>query len=200
MRNVVILDTGCCNLTSLRAAVCRLGVDPVVTSDPSVAKDAPRLLVPGVGTAKAAMRALTIRGLLDVIKDATCPVLGICLGMQLLGQKSEETGGVSMLGVIDASVRQLKTGTLPLPHMGWNRVKVTCSDPLFWGLDGGEGEYFYFVHSFAFPISIVTIAASTYGETFSAAVRHENFWGVQFHPERSGAAGARLLANFLERT
>ena len=178
MQKVVILDTGCCNLTSLRAAVCRLGVEPVVTSDARVAKDATRLLVPGVGTAKAAMRALTARGLLEVIREATCPVLGICLGM----------------------LRQLKTGTLPLPHMGWNRVKVTCSDPLFWGLDGGEGEYFYFVHSFAFPISIVTIAASTYGETFSAAVRHENFWGVQFHPERSGAAGARLLANFLERT
>lgn len=200
MTKVVILDTGCCNLTSLRAAICRLGVDPVVTSKASVAQGASRLFVPGVGTAKAAMRELKARGLIETIQMASCPVLGICLGMQLLGQESEETGGVQTLGLIHGQVRQLKTGGRPLPHMGWNRVKVSVTDPLFSGLDKNLGEYFYFVHSFAFAVCDATIATSTYGETFSAAVRKKNFWGVQFHPERSGAAGVRLLKNFLERT
>ena len=118
MTKVVILDTGCCNLTSLRAAICRLGVDPVVTSEASVAQGASRLFVPGVGTAKTAMRELKARGLIETIQMASCPVLGICLGMQLLGQESEETGGVQTLGLIHGQVRQLKTGGRPLPHMG----------------------------------------------------------------------------------
>ena len=198
MKKVVILDTGCCNLTSLVSAVKRLGVEPCVTSLPSEATAADRLFLPGVGTASAAMRELQKRGLIECILSARCPVLGICLGMQLLGSESAETGGVKMLGVIPGKVAKLNVGQLTLPHMGWNQVKATVCDPLFKGFDCIRGEYFYFVHSYAYAVSDCTIAETTYGETFSAAVRCKNFWGVQFHPERSGAAGAKLLRNFIE--
>ena len=194
-KNVVILDTGCCNLTSLKAAVERLGVDPIVSRDPTTIRSAERLFLPGVGTAKAAMSMIKERGLVDLIVEATQPVLGICLGMQLLGKTSEETGGIEMLGLVQQPVRQLKTGELPLPHMGWNQI-VPNADPLFKGV--ADKTHFYFVHSFAMPINAQTIALAEYGEPFSAAVRINNFWGVQFHPERSGPAGARLLKNFLE--
>ncbi len=194
-KNVVILDTGCCNLTSLKAAVERLGVDPIVSRDAAVIRSAQRLFLPGVGTAKAAMTMLKARDLESLIVEARQPVLGICLGMQLLGRTSEETGGVPMLGLIDRPVRQLQTGDLPLPHMGWNQINPT-DDPLFKGI--ATGTHFYFVHSFAMPVNDFTIARAEYGEAFSAAVRRDNFRGVQFHPERSGAAGAKLLENFLE--
>lgn len=198
MKKIVILDTGCCNLTSLLSAVRRLGIEPLVTSSPSEAANAERLFLPGVGTASAAMRQLQKRGLSESIASARCPVLGICLGMQLLGAESEETGGVKMLDVVPGKVGKLNVGELTLPHMGWNRVQVCKKDPLFRGLDNVPGDYFYFVHSYAYPVTDFTIAETTYGETFSAAIRCKNFWGVQFHPERSGAAGARLLRNFIE--
>ena len=198
MTGVVILDTGCCNLTSLCAAVRRLGVDPIVTDKPEVARQAQRLFLPGVGTAQAAMRELQKRALAQCIREAECPVLGICLGMQLLGAESEETGGVEMLGVIPQKVSKLQVGTLTLPHMGWNRVKALIDDPIFDGLASAEGEYFYFVHSYAYAVNPFTIAETDYGEKFSSVIRKDNFYGVQFHPERSGAAGARLLKNFLE--
>lgn len=198
MTGVVILDTGCCNLTSLCAAVRRLGVDPIVTDKPEVARQAQQLFLPGVGTAQAAMRELQKRALAQCIREAECPVLGICLGMQLLGAESEETGGVEMLGVIPQKVSKLQVGTLTLPHMGWNRVKALVDDPIFDGLASAEGEYFYFVHSYAYAVNPFTIAETDYGEKFSSVIRKDNFYGVQFHPERSGAAGARLLKNFLE--
>ena len=198
MTGVVILDTGCCNLTSLCAAVRRLGVDPIVTDKPEVARQAQRLFLPGVGTAQAAMRELQKRALAQCIQEADCPVLGICLGMQLLGVESEETGGVEMLGVIPQKVSKLQVGSLTLPHMGWNRVKALVDDPIFDGLASAEGEYFYFVHSYAYAVNPFTIAETDYGEKFSSVIRKDNFYGVQFHPERSGAAGARLLKNFLE--
>lgn len=198
MTGVVILDTGCCNLTSLCAAVRRLGVDPIVTDKPEVARQAQRLFLPGVGTAQAAMRELQKRALAQCIQEAVCPVLGICLGMQLLGAESEETGGVEMLGVIPQKVSKLQVGSLTLPHMGWNRVKALVDDPIFDGLASAEGEYFYFVHSYAYAVNPFTIAETDYGEKFSSVIRKDNFYGVQFHPERSGAAGARLLKNFLE--
>lgn len=198
MTGVVILDTGCCNLTSLCAAVRRLGVDPIVTDKPEVARQAQRLFLPGVGTAQAAMRELQKRALAQCIQEADCLVLGICLGMQLLGAESEETGGVEMLGVIPQKVSKLQVGSLTLPHMGWNRVKALVGDPIFNGLASAEGEYFYFVHSYAYAVNPFTIAETDYGEKFSAVIRKDNFYGVQFHPERSGAAGARLLKNFLE--
>lgn len=194
--NVVILDTGCANLNSVRSAVSRHGYEPVVSRDPDIVLRADKLFLPGVGTAQAAMDQLRERELIDLIKACTQPVLGICLGMQLLARHSEETHGVDMLGIIDQDVPKMSDFGLPLPHMGWNRVYPKAGERLFRGI--AEGEYFYFVHSYAMPVNPNTIAQCHYGEAFTAAVQKDNFFGVQFHPERSGPAGAQLLKNFLE--
>ncbi|MBH1928468.1 imidazole glycerol phosphate synthase subunit HisH [Serratia rubidaea] len=194
--NVVILDTGCANLSSVNYAVRRLGYQPAVSRDPEIVLRADKLFLPGVGTAKAAMEQLAQRELIELIKACTQPVLGICLGMQLLADSSEENGGINTLGVIDAQVKQMDAGGLPLPHMGWNQVSALAGNHLFRGID--DGAYFYFVHSYAMPICPNTIAQANYGVPFTAAVQKDNFFGVQFHPERSGAAGAQLMKNFLE--
>ena len=177
----VILDTGVANLSSLAFAVKRLGVEPIITREAAEIRAADRIFLPGVGTARAAMAAIEERGLADLIREATQPVLGICLGEQILGRRSEETGGVDLLGLIDADVRALRAD-------GHARL-------LFRGIEAGD--WFYFVHSYAMPTGACTAARCTYGEEFTAAAAHENFMGVQFHPERSGRAGARLIANFL---
>jgi len=194
--NVVILDTGCANLSSVKWAVERLGYTPDVSRDPDVVLRADKLFLPGVGTARAAMNQLEERDLVDLIKACTQPVLGICLGMQLLGSSSEENGGVSTLGIIDAECGLMDTRGLPLPHMGWNQITAQAGNHLFRGID--EESYFYFVHSYAMPVNASTIAQCDYGQPFTAAVQKDNFFGVQFHPERSGKAGAQLLKNFLE--
>ena len=194
--DVVILDTGCANLNSVKSAVSRLGYAPVVSRDPDVVLHADKLFLPGGGTAQAAMDQLRERALIDLIKACSQPVLGICLGLQLLGNHSDENGGIDMLGIIDQPVPKMTDFGLPLPHMGWNRVYPKAGDHLFRGID--DGAYFYFVHSYAMPVNAHTIAQCSYGEAFTAAVQKENFFGVQFHPERSGAAGAQLLKNFLE--
>lgn len=194
--SVVILDTGCANLSSVKWAIERLGYEPLVSRDPDVVLRADKLLLPGVGTARAAMGQLHERELVDLIKACTQPVLGICLGMQLLGSHSDESGGVELLGIIDEPVPHMTDVGLPLPHMGWNRVYPKAGNHLFRGIE--DGAYFYFVHSYAMPVNPCTIAQCSYGEPFTAAVQKDNFYGVQFHPERSGAAGAQLLKNFLE--
>jgi len=194
--NVVILDTGCANLSSVKYAVQRLGYEPDVSRDPEVVLLADKLFLPGVGTARAAMEQLEQRELIDLIKACTQPVLGICLGMQLLGSGSDENGGIKTLGIIDQPVLRMQDRGLPLPHMGWNQVSANADSHLFRGID--ENAYFYFVHGYAMPICENTIAQTLYGEPFTAAVTKDNFFGVQFHPERSGAAGAQLLKNFLE--
>ncbi len=194
--NVVILDTGCANLSSVKYAVQRLGYEPDVSRDPEIVLRADKLFLPGVGTARAAMEQLEQRDLIELIKACTQPVLGICLGMQLLGSGSDENGGIKTLGIIDQPVERMQDRGLPLPHMGWNQVIANADSHLFRGID--ENAYFYFVHGYAMPICENTIAQTLYGEPFTAAVAKDNFFGVQFHPERSGAAGARLLKNFLE--
>ena len=194
--NVVILDTGCANLNSVKSAIARHGYEPTVSRDPDVVLLADKLFLPGVGTAQAAMDQVRERELFDLIKDCTHPVLGICLGMQLLGRRSEESNGVDLLGIIDEDVPKMTDFGLPLPHMGWNRVYPQAGNRLFQGIE--DGAYFYFVHSYAMPVNPWTIAQCNYGEPFTAAVQKDNFYGVQFHPERSGAAGAKLLKNFLE--
>ena len=194
----VILDTGVANLSSLAFAVKRLGVEPVITREAAEIRAADSILLPGVGTARAAMAAIEARGLAELIREATQPVLGICLGEQILGRRSEETGGVDLLGLIDGDVRGLRADGLPLPHMGWNQVypeDTPQAKLLFRGIE--PGDWFYFVHSYAMPTGDYTAARCTYGETFTAAAARDNFMGVQFHPERSGPPGARLLANFL---
>jgi glutamine amidotransferase len=194
--NVVILDTGCANLSSVKWAVQRLGFDPVVSRDADIVLQANKLFLPGVGTAQAAMDQLRERELIELIKACTQPVLGICLGMQLLGSESDESGGVKTLGVIEQPVQKMQDLGLPLPHMGWNQIASQAGNHLFRGIP--DGSYFYFVHSYAMPVNQYTIAQCNYGEAFTAAVQKDNFFGVQFHPERSGAAGAQLLKNFLE--
>ena len=194
--NVVILDTGCANLSSVKWAVQRLGYDPIVSRDADTVLQADKLLLPGVGTAQAAMDQLRERELIQLIKACTQPVLGICLGMQLLGSESDESGGVKTLDIIEQPVLKMVDLGLPLPHMGWNQITAQAGNHLFRGIP--DGAYFYFVHSYAMPVNACTIAQCNYGEPFTAAVQKDNFYGVQFHPERSGAAGAQLLKNFLE--
>jgi len=194
--DVVILDTGCANLSSVNYAIQRLGYQPKISREAEIVLNADKLFLPGVGTAEAAMNQLQERELIALIKACSQPVLGICLGMQLLASSSEESGGIETLGIIDTPVERMQDVGLPLPHMGWNQVIANADSHLFRGIS--ENAYFYFVHSFAMPICASTIAQTVYGEAFSAAVQKDNFFGVQFHPERSGAAGAQLLKNFLE--
>ncbi|MEQ5754734.1 MULTISPECIES: imidazole glycerol phosphate synthase subunit HisH [unclassified Providencia] len=195
--NVVILDTGCANLASVAYAVKRLGYNPVVSRDTNTILQADKVFLPGVGTASSAMEKLTERELVPLIKALTQPVLGICLGMQLLGSFSEEgQSTVPLLGLIDSPVQKMDANGLPVPHSGWNQVKALAGNPLF--RDIPDNAYFYFVHSYSMPISSNTIAQTQYGNPFSSAVNCDNFYGVQFHPERSGAAGSRLIQNFLE--
>ncbi|WP_340610547.1 imidazole glycerol phosphate synthase subunit HisH [Xenorhabdus bharatensis] len=193
---VVILDTGCANLASVAYAIRRLGYDPIISLDADVVKSAEKLLLPGVGTATTAMAQLQQRELIPLITSLTQPVLGICLGMQLLAESSEEGGNIPLLKLINAPVRKMATAGLPLPHMGWNQVNTLSGHPLFHGIE--NNAYFYFVHSYALPIGEYTLAQTDYGGSFSSAISKHNFFGVQFHPERSGAAGEQLLKNFLE--
>ncbi len=194
--NVVILDTGCANLNSVKSAIARHGYDPLVSRDPDVVLHASKLFLPGVGTAQAAMDQIHQRELVELIKACTQPVLGICLGMQLLGRRSEESNGVDLLGIIDEDVPKMTDHGLPLPHMGWNRVYPKAGDRLFRGIE--DGAYFYFVHSYAMPVNANTIAQCQYGEAFTAAVQKDNFYGVQFHPEVTHTRqGMRMLDRFI---
>ncbi len=194
---IVILDTGCANLTSVQAAFARLNYHTEVSLEPQKILAADRLLLPGVGTANAAMTQLQQRRLIDLITQCQHPLLGICLGMQLLTEFSEESQGTDMLGMMPGRVGKLQSGSLTLPHMGWNQVTFKADHPLFEGI--AQGSHFYFVHSYALPVCTPTIAQCQYGDAFSAAVQQANFYGVQFHPERSGKVGSQLLKNFVEK-
>jgi glutamine amidotransferase len=191
----VIIDTGCANINSLRLALERLGDTPTVSADSGIIQSADRLLLPGVGAAGYAMAVIQDRGLDKTLTSIKQPLLGICLGMQLLGSFSEE-GSISCLNLIPAKTLEIKTSGERLPHMGWNTLSVVSDHPLLYGID--VGSYFYFVHSYAMPISGSTTAISVYGQPFTAALANDNIMGVQFHPERSGEQGAKLLKNFLD--
>lgn len=192
-----LIDTGCANLASVRFALDRLGDDYAVVRDPDEARDALRLILPGVGAADAAMASLNARGWTESLRAETRPVLGICLGMQLLFERSDE-GEAALLGCLPGRVKRLPvTDGLTWPHMGWNTLTIEAPDePLLAGFEGGE--HVYFVHGFYAPKSEFTRASTEYGADVSAVVRRDNFAGCQFHPERSAATGARILANFLE--
>lgn len=189
-----VVDTGA-NLASLGTALDRLGARWHVTRSPADVRDADRLILPGVGSAAPAMRRLRGHGLVEALRDAGQPVLGICLGMQLLAESSAE-GDVTCLGLVPGRVEALAPGeSLPVPHMGWNRLRLAGETPLFEGV--ADGEHVYFVHGYALPVNDASLASCQYGAEFAAAVGSGRVLGVQFHPERSGPAGARILDNFL---
>lgn len=194
---IAIIDSGVANFASVEAALARLGANAQVTADPAVIRGADRVILPGVGAANAAMSFLTAKGLVPVIQSLTQPVLGICLGMQIMFTHTEE-GDQDGLRLIDGQVRRLLSAPdQPVPHMGWNQLTILQPDSaLLRGVNSGERVYF--VHSYAAPVAATTLASASYGADFSAIVQHRNFMGCQFHPERSGAVGARILKNFLE--
>lgn len=200
-QKLVIIDTGCANLASVRMAFERLGVQPQVSREAADIEAADKLILPGVGTAVAAMKNLNERGLVPLIRAARQPLLGFCLGMQMLAEASEESmndegGLIDCLGIVPGKIRLMKVGNLRLPHMGWNQIEHDETHPLLKGIP--SGSYFYFVHSYALEVTGATLATCDYGQPFTAIVGRDNFFGAQFHPERSGPAGARLLQNFLE--
>ncbi len=199
---ITIVDSGGSNLGSVQNAFLRLGIPSEITSDADRIYRASKVVLPGVGAAGRAMSVLHARELIQCIQGLKQPVLGICLGMQLMFEYSEEDL-VQTLAIVPGQVRQLPRGSgLPVPHLGWNSVEWVESVSRSRLVDGIEsGAYFYFVHSFAAELTPFTVGISEYGHPFSALIEKDNFFGAQFHPERSGATGARLLKNFgaLER-
>lgn len=196
MPNLAIIDSGGANIASLQFAVERLGVPAEVTTDPQRLQRASHVILPGVGAAADCMARLRNAGLVETIRALKQPVLGICVGMQLLFESSEE-GDVPCIGLLPGRVRRFTSRVdLPVPHMGWNQLELRRESPLLNEI--AAGDYVYFVHSYAAPVSELTVAATSYGESFSAIVQRGNVHGVQFHPERSARAGAQLLRNFLQ--
>jgi len=192
----VIIASGGANLASLQFALQRLGVDAPVTEDPDLIRGASHVLLPGVGAARDAMTRLDAAKLTPLIRQLKQPVLGICLGMQLLFSGSDEDQA-ECLGIIPGQAyRFAPDNKLPVPQMGWNQLRLRAESALLNGI--ADGGYAYFIHSYALPEGAYTRATAEYGAPFSAVVEQDNFYGTQFHPERSAALGARLLANFLE--
>jgi len=193
-RRVVLLDSGGANLASVQAAFERLGVAAPVSSDWNTIRAATHVVLPGVGAAATAMARLRDNGLDKLIPTLTQPLIGICIGMQLLFERSEESD-TECLGLLAGTVQRLQSSAgVRVPHMGWNRLQVMSTHPLVADLDR---HWVYFVHSYAAGTSQQTVAACTHGDSFAAVVADDRIMGAQFHPERSGAAGARLLRNFL---
>ncbi len=194
---IAIVDYDAGNIRSVVNALERLGVkDYVVTSDAEVIRSADKVLMPGVGDASYAMANLKARGLEDVIPGLRQPVLGICVGLQLLCSSSEE-GNIRCLGIFEENVVRFRSDdpAVKIPHMGWNCI-TDLKSPLFKGIS--EGSFVYFVHSFHAVEGPDSIAVSDHGGRFSAALHKDNFYGVQFHPEKSGPVGAMILKNFIE--
>jgi len=197
-REPVIIPSCGSNLASLQFALERLGVNVPLTEDPARIRAASHVILPGVGAAAPGMARLAAAGMVDLIPTLTQPVLGICLGMQLLFARSEEEN-TPCLGIIDATVRRMPASpTLPVPQMGWNELEPVGHSALL--KDVQRGAYAYFVHSYAVPPGAYTRAITVYGEPFSAVVEQGNFFGTQFHPERSSRLGAQILQNFLNIT
>ena len=200
---VAIIKYNAGNIYSVYCACRRLGHDAVITDDPVVIHQADRVIFPGVGEARAAMQHLNQTGLADVIRGLRQPVLGICIGMQLLCRHSEE-GDVDCLGIFDVPVVRFRPSSkeFKVPQMGWNTIEkfemtaeIGNSNRLFINLH--EGDYVYYVHSFHVPICSYTIAQTDYDGFYSAALHKDNFWATQFHPEKSGQVGEQILRNFL---
>lgn len=195
MTSPVVIATGGANLASLLVAIERLGHRAEVSLDPGTIQTASHVFLPGVGAARDAMDRLEDHGLCDIIRGLSQPVLGICLGMQLLYESSDEDDA-TCLGLIPGAAKRFAALTeQPVPQMGWNTLARVHPDPLTEGVL--DGDYCYFIHSYSLPVTPNTLSTSDYGRPFTAVVRRDNFCGTQFHPERSSAVGARMLHNFL---
>jgi glutamine amidotransferase len=189
---LAIVDVGCGNIGSVATALERFGIAPVVTGDGEEIVGADKVILPGVGAAGYAMEQIRARGLAEALSGLKQPVLGICLGMQLLFERSEEEA-TECLGIIEGQVRRLEPAPeRPVPHMGWSKLSVAEE-----GIGLSDGDYVYFAHSFACDNDARTVASADYGRSIPAVVRSGNWLGAQFHPERSGEAGARFLEAFL---
>ena len=195
--NVTLIGYGSGNVASVRFALERLGARVRITADPADLDEAERVILPGVGAAGYAMQRLNALGLVEPLRRFQRPLLGVCLGQQLLFETSAEDGGADLLGLIPGRVEAiLPAPSRPSPHMGWSRLTRDRDDPLLKGV--ADGAYAYFVHGFVCPDGPATLARADYGCPVPAVVRSANRWGCQFHPVRSAAAGARILKNFLE--
>lgn len=212
--NFVIVDTGCANLASVKFAVERLDFTVTVTDDLELITAADKVILPGVGSARHAMENIRAKGLVSTLQNLTQPVLGFCLGMQLMARSSVEgvtshldgkdnnqdnddtLTSLPCLGLIPTDISALDAKEQRLPHMGWNTLTTVSDHPVL--SDISPGDYFYFVHSFAAPVSEYSIATCHYGSEFSAAIAKDNFIGCQFHPERSSKLGSKIIKNFLE--
>jgi imidazole glycerol-phosphate synthase subunit HisH len=195
MTRLAIIDSGGANIASLQFAVERLGIASDLTTDPQKLLDATHVILPGVGAAADCMARLQSAGIVDTIRSLRQPVLGICVGMQLLFESSEE-GEVPCIGLLPGRVRRFENRDgMPVPHMGWNQLELRRESPLL--EDISNGDYVYFVHSYAAPTSVDTVASTSYGSSFSAIVQRGNIYGAQFHPERSAKVGSLLLRNFV---
>jgi len=193
---IALIDYGGGNVRSVTNALDRLGAVYIVTSDPVLVARASKVIFPGQGAAGQVMEALRVRGLVEVLRNLTVPFLGICIGMQLLFEFSEEdeTEG---FGVVPGRLRRFSSETLKIPQMGWNRVKFIGDSPLFLGIP--DESFFYFVHSYVAPLmGDLTQAVSLYGQPFTSVLQRDHFFGVQFHPEKSSEVGLQLFRNFLE--
>lgn len=191
----MVIASGGANLASLCFALNRLGYDAPVTEKASAIRAASHVILPGVGAARDAMERLAEAGLVDVVRGLSQPVLGICLGMQLLFTGSDEDDA-RCLDIIPGRARRFVGGPgLPVPEMGWNQLRPIGGSPLLEGVS--DGAWVYFIHSYALPPGPYTRATTDYGEPFSSVVERDNFYGTQFHPERSSRVGARILDNFL---
>ncbi len=203
-QNIVIVDTGCANLSSVKFAIERLGYQATISDVHEVIVAADKVIFPGVGSAKHAMKNIKAKQLVETLQQLKQPVLGFCLGMQLMTSSSAEGlaidgvehEDVDCLNLIPTKVKPLDSNGLRLPHMGWNTLILKGAHPIFNGVN--SGDYVYFVHSYAAPVSEYTIASCQYGTEFSAAIAKDNFIGCQFHPERSSAVGSQIIKNFLE--
>lgn len=191
--NIAIIKYNSGNVISVKNALSRLGVNSVVTDNEQLIKSADKVIFPGVGEASTAMKYLRSRKLDECIKNLTQPVLGICLGMQLLCSHSDENN-TTCLGIFDINVKHF-IGELNIPHVGWNTIKCS-NNPLFKGVE--NGMYLYFVHSYYIPVNKYTISHCNYIHDFSASINKGNFYGTQFHPEKSGSIGEQILRNFIE--
>jgi glutamine amidotransferase len=191
---IVIIDYGAGNTASVINVLEELKTEFVLSNDKKIIQNADKIILPGVGEASSAMKKLNELNLVDELRNAAKPFLGICLGMQLLFSKTEE-GNVVCLNVIPGEVKKINSINIKVPHMGWNKIIKLKSDELLNGIN--DKTYFYFAHSYYVPENDLSTSVSYYGLKFSASVRYKNYFGVQFHPEKSAQQGTQIIRNFL---